>query len=114
MAEVDLGKSVMTARLFDFYGGLLSERQREIISLHYDDDLSLSEIASICGITRQGVLEAMKKAENALVNCEEKLGLMARADVLSAAISSLADDIEAADSTEKRADAAAKLRSLQL
>ncbi len=113
VAEVDLDKSIMTARLFDYYGGLLSDRQRQIISLHYDEDLSLSEIASICGITRQGVLDAMKKAEAALADCEEKLGFMKRADALADAISSIADRVEEADSAAKRREAAELLRNIQ-
>ncbi|MBQ7847547.1 MAG: DNA-binding protein, partial [Clostridia bacterium] len=41
--------------LLDFYGELLTERQRELADLYYNDDLSLSEVAEECGITRQGV-----------------------------------------------------------
>ena len=43
------------AMLLDFYGELLTERQRLCFDLHYNEDLSLSEIAEQCGISRQGV-----------------------------------------------------------
>lgn len=62
--------------LFDFYGGLLSERQRELCELSYNEDLSLSEIAQNTGITRQGVRDGLKKAEAILLDAEERLGLL--------------------------------------
>ena len=69
--------------LIDFYGSLLSSRQREIISLYYEEDLSLSEIAADVGITRQGVRDSVKKAEVILAKAEEKLGLAQRFKELS-------------------------------
>ena len=48
--------------LLDFYGDILPERRYEMTSLYYNDDLSLSEIADICGISRQGVRDAVKKS----------------------------------------------------
>lgn len=63
--------------LLGFYEGLLSDRQREIIGYSLDDDLSLSEIAELTGITRQGVRDAIGKAEAQLVFFEEKLGMYA-------------------------------------
>ena len=55
--------------LFDFYGETLTEKQRELFDLYYNEDLSLSEIAEHAGITRQ---------EHALHEMEDKLGLVAR------------------------------------
>ena len=40
--------------LFDFYGDILTDRQRELFDLYYNEDLSLAEIAENCGISRQG------------------------------------------------------------
>ena len=49
--------------LFDFYGETLTEKQRELFDLYYNEDLSLSEIAEHAGITRQGVRDSIKRAE---------------------------------------------------
>ena len=65
------------ALLYDFYGGLLSERQRELCEYYYNDDLSLTEIAANTGITRQGVRDGLKKAEAILSDAEETLGFLA-------------------------------------
>lgn len=62
--------------LFDYYGPLLSEKQREMYILYYEDDLTLSEIAANIGITRQGVHDALKKSDAALKGYEEKLHLL--------------------------------------
>ena len=64
--------------LLDIYGALLTDRQRDVLDLYYNDDLSLSEIADEIGISRQGVRELIKKAEDELLFFEEKLGLAAR------------------------------------
>lgn len=64
--------------LYDFYGNLLSERQRQIVGLRYEDDLSLAEIASELGISRQGVYDALKNGERSLNEYEEQLGLVQR------------------------------------
>lgn len=82
-----MAKDYQIGYLIDFYGSLLSERQRDIISLYYEEDLSLSEIAEDVGITRQGVRDAIKKAETILTDAEEKLGLAARFKNLSDEIS---------------------------
>ncbi len=71
-------KDLEIGYLFDFYGELLSARQREIFSLYYNEDLSLSEVAEQVGITRQGVRDTVKKAEEQLISLEENLGLAAR------------------------------------
>ncbi len=71
-------KDLEIGYLFDFYGELLSERQREIFSLYYDEDLSLSEVSEQVGITRQGVRDTVKKSEEQLISLEAKLGLAAR------------------------------------
>ena len=62
--------------LYDFYGVLLSETQREVMSLYHEDNLSLSEIAEELGQSRQAVHYTLKKAEKALEAFEEKLCLI--------------------------------------
>ena len=54
------------AMLFDFYGDMLTDRQREFYDLYYNEDLSLSEIAENYGISRQGVRDVIVRAEATL------------------------------------------------
>lgn len=64
--------------LLDFYGELLTDKQRECFDLHYNEDLSLSEIAEQLGISRQGVWDNIRRAESAMKEIEEKTGLIRR------------------------------------
>lgn len=56
-----------------YYGALLTQRQNDMLVMHYDEDLSFGEIASICGISRQAVLDGINKGEKHLCEFEEKL-----------------------------------------
>ena len=71
-------KDLQIGFLLDFYGDVLSERKRTVLDDYYNQDLSLAEIADEIGISRQGVRELIKKAEEELRFYEEKLGLAAR------------------------------------
>ena len=73
-----MAKDLSVSMLYDFYGDLLTEKQQELIELYYNEDLSLSEIASHSGITRQGVRDSIKRAEFQLAEFEEQLGLANR------------------------------------
>ena len=66
------------ALLLDFYGSLLTERQRQMAEWYFQDDLSLAEIADMTEITRQGVRDGLKKAEATLFRLEEQLGVARR------------------------------------
>lgn len=57
---------VNNTMLFDFYGELLTEKQKEYYDLHYNEDLSLGEIAEQSGISRQGVWDIIRRAEAAM------------------------------------------------
>ena len=57
--------------LFDFYGELLTDRQKEFYDLYYNEDLSLSEIAENYGISRQGVRDVIVRAENYMTEIEK-------------------------------------------
>lgn len=59
--------------LLDLYGEALTAKQRDYLNFYYNDDLSLSEIAENEGITRQGVRDAIKRAESLLFDMESKL-----------------------------------------
>ena len=69
-------KNMKLPILLDVYGALLTERQYELLDLYYNEDLSLSEIAENTGLSRQGVMDAVKKAENELSGFEDKLGFV--------------------------------------
>ena len=62
--------------LYDFYGDLLTEKQKNVIELYYLDDYSLNEIGDSCGITRQAVHEMIKRTEKILMQYEQKLLLV--------------------------------------
>ena len=64
--------------LFDFYGELLTDKQRELFDLYYNEDMSLTEISEIAGITRQGVRDVIVRAEGILTDLEDKTGLIKR------------------------------------
>lgn len=65
--------------LFDYYGDLLTQRQRACLDLRYNQDLSLGEIAQELGVSRQGVYDNLSRAEALLKNMEEKTGCVRRA-----------------------------------
>ncbi len=69
-----MAKNLEIPYLLDFYGEMLTKKQRDFLSYYYEDDLSLSEIAVNEGITRQGVRDAVKRAESQLMDMENKLG----------------------------------------
>ena len=71
-------KKLYISRLFDYYGALLSEKQQYAVEMYYNDDLSLSEIAESIGITRQGVRDQLKHAEEYMIACESKLGFASK------------------------------------
>ena len=66
------------AMLFDFYGDMLTDRQKEFYDLYYNEDLSLSEIAENYGISRQGVRDVIVRAEATLTELEDKTGIIKR------------------------------------
>jgi predicted DNA-binding protein YlxM (UPF0122 family) len=71
---------------FDFYGKLLSPKQYQIIELYYLEDYSLSEVAEYLDITRQGVFDTLKRAEEKLFNYEKQLGLIDKFQASQSAI----------------------------
>ncbi len=82
--------------LYDFYGDVLTDRQKEFYDLYYNEDLSLAEIAENYGITRQGVRDVIVRAEATLTELEDKTGLIKRFNVMQPYIKSIltaADDL---------------------
>lgn len=79
--------------LHDFYGQLLTERQRMVYELYHGENLSLAEIAQELGISRQGVHDALKNGRRALEGYEEKLGLVERFVQTEAAVDEIDEKI---------------------
>lgn len=79
--------------LYDFYGDLLTDRQREFYDLYHNEDLSLAEIAEIAGITRQGVRDVLVRAEAVLNEFEEKTGLIQRFLKVRSGLSRIESDV---------------------
>ena len=64
--------------LFDFYGEMLTDRQKEVFDLYYNEDLSLAEIAENAGISRQGVRDVIVRAEASMQEIEDRTGIIKR------------------------------------
>ena len=78
--------------LFDFYGDILTERQKEFYDLYYNEDLSLGEIAENYGITRQGVRDVIVRAEAILTDLEDKTGLIRRFHTMKQQLQQVRED----------------------
>ena len=68
-------KNLAISDLLDTYSAVLSQRHRDLLDYYYNQDLSLAEIAQLVGISRQGVRDGIKKAEEELFFLEERLQL---------------------------------------
>ncbi len=77
-------------RLIDVYGATLSARQRDVVDLYYNEDLSLAEISEHCGITRQGVRDAIRHGVESLRSLEQSLGFVAKSERISGLASRIA------------------------
>lgn len=86
-----MAKNYEIAVLLDFYGEMLTEKQRTFLEYYYNDDLSLSEIAENEGITRQGVRDAIKRAEAQMLEMETKLGMAKRFSSLKERVEKIID-----------------------
>ena len=68
-----MAKDLSMCRLIDTYSAVLTDKQRNVLVMYYDEDLSLGEIAELQGISRQGVRDAIKRGENTLLELEAEL-----------------------------------------
>lgn len=84
-------KNVRMAILFDYYGEMLTDKQKEYFDLYYNENLSLSEIAENDGISRQGVRDVIVRAEAIMEDTEAKLGMIRQHQELEANLA----DVEA-------------------
>ncbi len=98
-----LDRMLRVTALYDLYGGLLTDRQREFLNLHYMRDLSLAEISEQYSVSRQSVHDTLTSAESALEKAEASLHLL---ELFEAARS-------AADSAGKRCEELSRLLQRQ-
>ena len=75
---MNIEKMVEIGLLFEQYKELLTEKQREMVSLYYEEDYSLGEISEKIGVSRQGVYDTLKRSEKILREYENKLHLVAK------------------------------------
>ena len=86
-----MAKNLEITILLDFYGDMLTPKQREFLDYYYNQDLSLAEIAGNVGITRQGVRDAIKRAECQLTDMEQRLKLVERFKEVSKGLEEIMD-----------------------
>ncbi len=76
MESIEVKQNISS--LLDIYGGLLTERQRQFIDMHYNEDLSYGEIAETENISRQAVHDTIQHGKKSLLRFEEELHLVSR------------------------------------
>lgn len=96
-------KHVRIGILLDIYGSLLTNRQLQILNTYYNEDMSLSEIAEEFDISRQGVLDNVKKGEKKLLEYEEKLHILENQENRKSKIDKVLDALSK-DITQKEID----------
>lgn len=97
-------RHVELGQLLDLYGALLTERQRELLNLSVNEDLSLAELAEREGVSRQAVHDALRRAESSLVEAENRLGFLAQAKKMQTMLEDMRETLVNEDETaEKRA-----------
>ena len=95
-------KKVLLSWLLSFYGSMLTENQREMARLHWEEDLSFAEIAAQFSVTRQSVHDTVNRTERQLEALEEKLGLLKRFKAVEEGLTAcrrLLDQVEATEAT---------------
>jgi len=105
--QLRLDKIIDMALLADFYGPLLTEKQRQAIHLFYEEDFSLAEIASACSCTRQAAHDLIKRGEALLADYEQKLSLVAKHQQRHSLLQQAEGELAALGLTAGREDARA-------
>jgi len=85
--------------LFDTYGSMLTEKQREYLDMRYNQDLSLSEIAQAQGVSRQAVFDNLTRTEALLRRMEENIGCVKRDMLIRSAVQELLDAASVLDTS---------------
>lgn len=84
-----MDKNFEISMLLDTYGELLTEHQRKMLRLHFDEDLSLGELSELLEISRQGVRDALVRGEQQLRQYEDALQILAREQQLKRMLSEI-------------------------
>lgn len=104
MAQETIGameKRALLSWLLSFYGSMLTENQREMARLHWEEDLSLAEIAAQFSVTRQSVHDTVGRTERQLEALEEKLGLLKRFKAVEAGLTACKQELDQVEATDK-------------
>ena len=96
--------------LFDTYGGMLTDKQREYLDMRYNQDMSLGEIAEMQGVSRQAVHDNLVRTENLLRRMEENIGCVKRDLLIRKANQELVDIVSALDDASDPAAQVVKQR----
>lgn len=110
-----MDRIVEKALLFDFYGELLTQNQKEVYSEHIQNDLSVSEIADLRGISRQGVHDMIRRCEKILTDYEERLHLVEhflRVKKMVGIIHRYAEEISTCEDEEKLQERIADIKHI--
>lgn len=107
-----MDKILLLTMLYDFYSELLTKKQKEIFELYHLDDFSLNEISDQFGISRQAVLDSIKRTEKALLKYEEKLSLVSKYTKRKENIEKLINKLENTNSSENLINIKSELNKL--
>ena len=101
MAE-NLLRKVDIDWLLTIYGAMLTDKQRDIATLYYEEDYSLAEIAQQEGVSRQSIHDTLQRVEKQLRTWEEKLGMRTRLTRIQTSLEQALDEMEKSPETARR------------
>ena len=93
-------KIVKVAQLYDMYGPLLNEKQRDVINCYYNEDLSLQEIADNDGRSKQAISDMINRSVDKLFEFENELSLLKSKTELKASLFEIRELIESSNNKE--------------
>ena len=93
-------KIVKVAQLYEVYGQLLNEKQRDVINCYYNEDLSLQEIADNDGKTKQAISDMINRSVDKLFEFENELSLLKSKTELKASLLDIRELIESSNNKE--------------
>lgn len=89
----DLMDRTYLTTLFEYYGNLLTEKQREVVNFYYMEDFSMTEIAEITDTSKQAVSNLLKRSEDTLIRYENSLHMIKKSVYLRDQLSKLVDEM---------------------